>query len=106
VIGSWWLGVIATVSVVFFASLDVRYMTVQKKLIDRSGELEGYIEAARSRNFRELNSYVFGIGEAHGRQFSARQVLELLGDRPQIVGFYAGLAIGTGVATVLLARAG
>lgn len=103
---SWWLGAIATVSIVFFASIDIRYMTVQKKIILRSHELEDYIEAARRGNFTEVNSYIFGIGEAHGRKLSSHQVLNLLRERPQVVGFYVGLVIGTGLATVLLARAG
>jgi hypothetical protein len=102
---TWSLGVIAAAAVVFFAYIDIAYMVVEQKLIDRSHELENYLEAARRRHFAVADSYIFGIGAAHGRKYSWRKVLGALLHRPQIVVFYAGLAIGAGVATVLLARA-
>ena len=99
---SWSLGVIATAAVVFFAYIDIAYMAVQQKLIDRSHELEKYLEATRRRDFAAADSYIFGIGPAHRRKYSWRQDIGKLRRRPQIIVFYVGLAFGTGVATVLL----
>jgi len=77
-------------------------MAVQQKLIDRSHELEKYLEATRRRDFAAADSYIFGIGPAHRRKYSWRQDIGKLRRRPQIIVFYVGLAFGTGVATVLL----
>jgi hypothetical protein len=104
--GNWSTGLIAAAAVVFFAYIDIAYMAVEQKLIDRSHELEKYLEAARRRDFAEVNKYIFGIGEAHGRKYSRRQVRDELLKRPQIIVFYVGLAFGTVVVTVLLALAG
>jgi hypothetical protein len=45
-----WLGVIAAASVIFFAYIDVVYMATQQRVIDRSDQLEAYLEAARRGN--------------------------------------------------------
>jgi hypothetical protein len=76
---------------------------VQQKLIDRSHELEKYLEAARRRDLAAADSYIFGIGPAHRRNILGGKSIGELRRRPQIVMFYVGLAFGTGVATVLLA---
>jgi hypothetical protein len=104
--GNWSPGLIAAAAVLFFAYIDIVYMAVEQKIIVRSHELEAYMESARRGDFAEVNKYIFGIGEAHGRKYSLREVLNILGGRPQIVVFYVGLAFGTGVVTALLARAG
>jgi len=60
-------------------------MAVQQKLIDRSHELEKYLEATRRRAFAAADSYIFGIGPAHRRKCSRRQDIGELRRRPQIV---------------------
>jgi hypothetical protein len=103
---NWLPGIIAAAAVIFFAYMDIVYMAVQQKIIDRSHELENYMEAARRGEFAKVNKYIFGIGAAHHRKYSWRQVRDILFGRPQIVVFYVGLAFGTGVVTALLALAG
>jgi hypothetical protein len=103
---NWSPGMIAAAAVLFFAYIDIAYMAAQQKIIDRSHELEAYTEAGRRGDFAKVNEYIFGIGEAHDRKYSLQEVLGILGGRPQIVVFYVGLALGTGVVTLLLALAG
>jgi uncharacterized membrane protein len=84
---SWSLGVIATATIIFFAYMDIMYMAAQMKIIKRSHELESFMEKARRGDFAAADSYIFGVGEAHGREIPWRLVLAELRRRPQIVVF-------------------
>lgn len=96
------LGVVASGAALFFAYLDVMYMSIQQRVIDRSNDLERYLEAARRGNLTFVDSYVFGIGDVFFLKGQWRRLPKMLRDRPQVVAFYMGLALATAGATTLL----
>jgi hypothetical protein len=100
--GNWWLGVIATAAVILFAYIDALVMAGQQNVLGRLNELERYMEAARRGNIEEADAYVFGFNVVYRHKPSSRQVLRLMVIRTPAVLFFSGLALTTGVASVLL----
>jgi hypothetical protein len=100
---SWSLGVIATTAVLFFAYIDIMYMEIQQRVINRSNDLEKCMEAVRRGDLAAADSYTFGIGGVFFGRHPWRELPSRLRERPQMIVFYIGLTLSAGLVTLLLA---
>lgn len=96
------LGWIAFAATFFFAYLDIVYMMIQQRVIDRSNDIESHMEAIRRGSTNTIDAYVFGLGRVFFVKGQWRHLPKMVSSRPQIVAFYVGLAIATASATLLL----
>jgi hypothetical protein len=96
---------VAVLLIFFFAFMEVLYMELEARVIDRSNEVvEGLLELARREGIVPTHdSYVFGIGKVFVPVFQWKTVPSLLRHRYHITIFYTSIILALLGGTIVLA---
>ncbi|MEV5720516.1 hypothetical protein AB0L41_42145 [Amycolatopsis mediterranei] len=90
--------------VLFFAYLEVVYMDMQVRVMDRCTKIGKLLQLAMLHSVKTIEEgYTFGIRAAFGSEpFQWSRVRHVVSDRPEIYMFYIGLAVIMSLSALLI----